>query len=522
MALPSLIERNNLQSEKQTMGILTEQKELLSRISQSIISNNREFGSLRKDMSDLKKEFTLGMSAFDDLKKYLEDIKSEKLKTKTVESKDQNRSFFSAAIAKLLGKKESMDNVTISDLQRKILDETIVIKNLSLNTDENISVIRKSYEPAEKAKDRKLLAEAIANEMDGGGSTGKGFLGVITALGISLAALGTYLVKGIGEVVGNIVIKALQSLGLSKAVSTVAGPTPDLDKDKNKKPQPKTGGLRGFLGKVAMGVSRLATGFGIATTPSNLGDSTMDAYKEKLRERLKKEYEEGKFEQEIDAEVTRKQFEAFYGGNAKVMEEMKAAENQQDFMLEKVAELNRMATEGTQAGTETAQDIIQSMDEIALQTREEFLKQKVLLEDQTAQQQEKNQLEQEEIDTKSEDVDLYSLMTEKLKGVMDGLSDLTPEGTSKKIVEFLNNLGEIEFGNGQKLNLFPELGTSLASALDSMDKELADMKNGGALGQVNTVVNNSTSVGGNATTVFPDARTTSPDIDSYRSKRPIQ
>lgn len=517
MALPSLIERNNLQSEKQTMGILTEQKELLSRISQSIISNNKEFGSLRKDMSDLKKEFTLGMSAFDDLKKYLEDIKSEKLKTKTVESKDQNRSFFSAAIAKLLGKKESMDDVTISDLQRKILDETIVIKNLSLNTDENISVIRKSYEPAEKAKDRKLLAEAIANEMDGGGSTGKGFLGVITALGISLAALGTYLVKGIGEVVGNIVIKALQSLGLSKAVSTVAGPTPDLDKDKNKKPQPKTGGLRGFLGKVATGLGIAGTAT-LAATPSDLGDSTMDAY----RERLKKQYEEGKFEQEIDAEVTRKQFEAFYGGNAKVMEEMKAAANQQDFMLEKVAELNRMATEGTQAGTETAQDIIQSMDEIALQTREEFLKQKGLLEDQTAQQQEKNQLEQEEIDTKSEDVDLYSLMTEKLKGVMDGLSDLTPEGTSKKIVEFLNNLGEIEFGNGQKLNLFPELGTSLASALDSMDKELADMKNGGALGQVNTVVNNSTSVGGNATTVFPDARTTSPDIDSYRSKRPIQ
>ena len=517
MALPSLIERNNLQNEKETQNLLKGQTDILKKISESLANNDRQYGSLRKDMVDLKKEFMLGMNTFSEIKKYFEEMKIEKINTKTTENKNENKSFFTLAISKLLGKKSSIDEADLTDLQRKILDETTIIKDLSLNTNENIDIIRRSYEPVQKAKDRELLAEAIAEAMESGGkSNRKGFLGLITALGVSLAALGTYLVRGIAEQVGNIISKVLQTLGITKASSTIATPTPDLDKDKGKKPQTKPGGFRGFLGKVA-------TGLGIAGTatmvlnPSELGDSTMDAY----RERLRKQYEEGKFEQEIDAEVTRKQFEAFYGGNAKVMEEMKAAANQQDFMLEKVAELNRMATEGTQAGTETAQEIVQSMDEIALQTREEFLRQKGLLEDQTTQQQEKNNLTQEELDAKNKEIDLYALMGEKLKGIIDDVGGITAGGFSEKIVSFLNTLGEIELEPGNKLNLFPNLGTNIASAISSMGDDLKNLQDVG-MGQVNTVLNSSTNIGGGTTTVFPEASAVSKDMDSYRSRRPIQ
>jgi hypothetical protein len=312
MALPSLIERNNLQNEKQTLTLLEDQNNSLKKIAQSLTNSEKEYSSLRKDMVELKKEFILGMNSFSEIKKYFEDMRSEKLNAKPIQTKEDNKSFFTMAISKLLGKKENLDEAAFTDLQRKILEETTIIKNLSLNTDENISIIRKSYEPAERAKERQLLAEAIS-EAIGGGSGSKGFMGIITALGISLAALGTYLVKGIAEQVGNIVSTVLRALGISKAISAIptGGPgAPDTDKDKGKGKSKPTGGFlegaKKFGGRVLKG---LGYGGAVATvvSPSELGDSTMDAYKEDVRQR----YEEGKLESQIDEEVNKKQFKYF-------------------------------------------------------------------------------------------------------------------------------------------------------------------------------------------------------------------
>ena len=168
----------------------------MKKLSDSIVSSQREYGSLRKDMNDLRKEFMVGVNTFSEMKKYFEDMKADKVKEKRIETKEnKGPGFFSTAIAKLLGK--DTGSTPASSYQEKLLEETSTIKTLSSDTNSSIRFIKKSYEPNVKAKERKLLAEEIADAI--GGDRSKGLIaGIAGAIGAGLATLGSALISGIG------------------------------------------------------------------------------------------------------------------------------------------------------------------------------------------------------------------------------------------------------------------------------------------------------------------------------------
>jgi len=102
MALPSLLQRTEISKEKETMEILKDQKESLAKISETLLSTKRDYGSMRKDMQDIKTGLMESIESFSELKKYFErsaNIKSiEDRKLNIKES--ENKGFFSREIGR--------------------------------------------------------------------------------------------------------------------------------------------------------------------------------------------------------------------------------------------------------------------------------------------------------------------------------------------------------------------------------------------------------------------------------------
>lgn len=261
MSLPTLLQRTALSQEKETLGYLKEQRDSLDKISKTLMSSERGAESLRKDMRELKEDFKASITAFKDIREYFEKTRNTKLEEKKIEIKNESN-IFSRTISKLLGK--SNQPTTLSDYQVKLLNETIRIKNLTENNDKVLKFISKSYEPKEKEKDQKKLAEFIGEEIGSttsgiGGAIGKVVLGVATlgtALVTQLGALGSALVTQLGTLANNIaegIFRYLEARALAGAIPG-APDGPDRRGNRGGKATPRTTPRAGLTPSVPEGL----------------------------------------------------------------------------------------------------------------------------------------------------------------------------------------------------------------------------------------------------------------------------
>jgi len=498
MALPTLLQQTAITNEKEALNLLREQKDIMKKLSDSIISNQREYGSLKKDMVDLKKEFVLGMSGISEISKYFAEMKSDKIKERRMETKENtNTNIFSSLIAKLVGKKDSVSNKDFIELQTRLLEETRILKSIALDNMENIRFIKKSYEDKERAKERKLLAEAIAEAIssDNKGGFLKGIVGPLLAgFGIALATAAS----AIGSLVGGAITAALSTIGalLAKNALTpdididrrrgpVAAPVPggpgaDVDKSKGKdKPKTTTkqkisagAGLLGKIGAVALPAGILAmllsaeeTQYGTgenenASTPEEVGGNPSAMG---LPQAMAK----------VEAEKKAKASEDERNKKLAVMPDESDAETRR---------LMRQSEQVEQAASASMDAVIEKAEE-----------------------------------TKGKTEDIYSMMTTKMKDFISSLG-VDTEGLGRSAMDMLNNLGTIDFGEGKQINLLPDLGSRAAGIIEELQGSLASAKDvvaGGGSTQLNTV--NNTSIGGSTMTVPADSSTidTDPGILRY-------
>jgi len=211
MALPqnpqgiSNIEKQLLEAVKHQTNDITSQTKVLHKISDRVLEHRKESTFLRKEMQELRKELAGGNKGSSEIKKYFERTQDPRMSKKStdVDKDKEPKGFFRTALGKLFGP---------SKYQQKMMDDTSAIRDISASTQEDINYIRKRYEEPARARERELLAQAIADKIneaneDGGGKSGKGLLGG------ALAALGAVVSGGLD----------LLYKGLKSALFTVMG-----------------------------------------------------------------------------------------------------------------------------------------------------------------------------------------------------------------------------------------------------------------------------------------------------------
>lgn len=500
MPLPTMLQQSAITNEREALGILREQRDIMKKLSDSIVSNQRDSGSLKKDMVDLKKEFVLGMKSISEIPKYFAEMKSDRLKERRVDTKENtNTNIFSALISKLVGKRDSVANKDFVEIQTRLLEETRIIKALALDNMDNIRFIKKSYEDKERAKERKLLAEAIADAIgsDNKGGFLKGIVGPLLAgFGVALATLGSALISGIGTAIS----AALTTIGAMMAKNaltpdididrrrgstTVGAPVPggpDLDADKKTKPKPtfreRVNAGAGFLGRIALpalaigGLASLLsaeeTQYGTganenATTPEEVGGNPAEMG---LPQAMAK----------VEAE-----------------KKLKAAEEERLKKLSAMSDQTDAETMRLQRQADTAKEM-EKITEASMAGVKEKAEQ-----------------------TKDATQDIFGMMSAKMKDFISTLGGDT-DMIGKSAVDILNNIGNIDFGEGKQVNLLPGLGSKAADMIENLQDSLSSAKDvvaGGGSTQLNTV--NNTTFGGSTMTLPADSSSidTDPGILRY-------
>lgn len=177
---------------KRVASTMEEQSASLKSITKILVKNNDD---LRKDVTDLRKEFILGTSEFSRMRQYFEKTDNAKPAEK-VKERDGNGGS-SGIFQKLLSSlTRRVSPNEPKEIELKTLDEIRILNTLTLKTSQDIEFIKSNYDEKTKAKDRNLLAAAIASAMDIETDNKKGFLsgilGAITGVG---ALIGGSLVK---------------------------------------------------------------------------------------------------------------------------------------------------------------------------------------------------------------------------------------------------------------------------------------------------------------------------------------
>lgn len=491
MPLPTMLQQSAITNEKEALGLLREQRDIMKKLSDSIISNQRDSGSLKKDMVDLKKEFVLGMKSISEIPKYFAEMKSDRLKERRVDTKDNNNTnIFSALISKLVGKKDSVANKDFIELQTRLVEETRILKSIALDNMENIRFIKKSYEDKERAKERKLLAEAIADAIgsDNKGGFLKGIVGPLLAgFGIALATLGSALISGIGAAIS----AALTTIGAMMAKNALTpdididrrrGPTavgaplpggPDVDKKDGKtKPGSKIPlkeialGGAGVLGKLAAPALAIA---GLASLLSAEGTQ----YGTGANENATTPEEVGGNPAEMGLPQAMAKVEA--------EKKLKAAEEERLKKLSAMSDQTDAETMRLQRQADTAKEM-EKVTEASMAGVKEKAEQ-----------------------TKDATQDIFGMMSAKMKDFISTLG-VDTDMIGKSAVDILNNIGNIDFGEGKQINLLPGFGSKAADMIENLQDSLSSAKDvvaGGGSTQFNT--QNNTTFGGSTMTLPADS-----------------
>jgi hypothetical protein len=195
---------------------LKEQTKVLHKLSDAIMNNQNDFTQLRKDIQENQRKFFEGETkGFSEIKKFFEKQKgktgpgSPGFSSNFGKDKDKDstqQGFFKNTLGKLFGP---------SKYQQKLMEDTAAIRDISELTRIDISFIKKQYEEPARARERELLAKAIADKMDGGGGGG----GLLSLLGGLLSGVGSIIggaISGLATIIAALapaVIAALAALG---------------------------------------------------------------------------------------------------------------------------------------------------------------------------------------------------------------------------------------------------------------------------------------------------------------------
>lgn len=236
---------------KQVAAKMEEQSSSLKSITKILVKNNDE---LRKDVTDLKKEFILGTSEFSRMRQYFERMDNAKPAEK-VKEREGNSTTSGGILQKLLSSltRRGSPNEP-KEIELKTLEEIRILKTISLKTSQDMEFIKTNFEERTKKKDRELLANAIASAMDIDTDNKKGFLAGILG---AIAGAGTLIVSNLGKIF---------SLGFSGITSLIRG-LPDTLKLISKVFSPIAGllaglttllaGLRPLFGAIGAALMRL-------------------------------------------------------------------------------------------------------------------------------------------------------------------------------------------------------------------------------------------------------------------------
>ena len=544
---------------------LSAQSKVLHSVSDNIMKQNKEFAKLRKDIQESNKSFLQrNNSNFSEIKKYFEKSKTQnreqpRMNNAQRSKAEEERGFFKGLVGKLFGP---------SKYQQKMMDDTAAILSFSELISSDINFIKKQYEDSTRTKERELLAQAIAdriNAVGGGGDSGGGLLkGALAGFGTILGAtlLGGFSLLGkaievLATLIGGTISSILGAikLGIEKLVDywisrkfldalddignrrnggqrspagqgnsppgtaippviyneqgkpippnqlpgtgqkrlpggsrypSLSGPgsvedIPYRDKPKGgSAPAPGKGGAGAGLGRLGV------LGLGLATLYELFYTSPEDI------ETLKNaEQDQAKEKEETKRRVEGK------------LEEYKTKKR-----LNKLSFISESGDAMVQGKDGKFYPDQKTADAAAVQTTEDGFK-------------------FPDINEKLQE------LSEQMVDKFSEYSKIVEEATEKAvdfIIPKIDTLGELDFGNGQKLNLFPNLGTSLSEVLKEVGQETKDLVMGATsgLGDVTTnIVNNVSSGGTDSVVAFPsivaeEAVKLSSGMGAYRLGRLFQ
>ena len=197
---------------------LKAQTKVLEKLTDVISKQQKEYSNLRKDIQEShKKLFEGNGKGFSEIRKYFQKQQTPGFSSRSkIGDKDpEQKGFFRTALNKLFGP---------SKYQQKMMEDNSAIRDITEKTQEDISYIRERYGDSARARERELLAQAIADKIneanEGGGSSGsgKGLLGgALAVLGSVLSVGLDLLYKGLKTalfaVMGGIVTGIISGLG---------------------------------------------------------------------------------------------------------------------------------------------------------------------------------------------------------------------------------------------------------------------------------------------------------------------
>ena len=448
-------DRQILDTIKSQNTHLDAQTRVLHTLSDSIMSFKRDqkkdYNSLRNDIKTMQREFFTGNAkGMSDIKKYFEKTKNNRPETSFNKEKDTDKGFFRSAINKLFGP---------SKYQQKMMDEISMVREISEIQATDIGFIKRQYEEGPRARERELLAQAIASKLDlNGGDSSKGMLGMlgaslISALGGILGGLGAVITAAIAA--GFAILKGLiEALLGSKGLP---GGVPDSDADRDKRDKGKDGGKPG--GPTPSGPTpggpipppgpggsqpRLpGPNVPQLPAPEKVGSPIEDRMRERAQQRAggvtdvkqKMPGIPGKAKLALGTGILSRLFAGLYSGDA--------GDPNESAEVEKRQAKGPTIDPAKLAATEDLTGILKANSE--------------------------------------KTVESSGNINSALKSVIEGLinfehqveevAEAFGKGVLEKAIPFLDKVGEITLSNGQSINLLPNLGTSTAEVLDQMYEE---------------------------------------------------
>jgi len=445
----------------------------------------KDYNSLRNDIKTMQREFFTGNAkGMSDIKKYFEKTKNNRPETSFNKEKDTDKGFFRSAINKLFGP---------SKYQQKMIDEISMLREITEIQATDIGFIKRQYEEGPRARERELLAQAIASKLDlTGGDSSKSMLGMlgaslISALGGILGGLGAVITAAIAA--GFAILKGLiEALLGSKGIGAGLPDGPDRDKPK--------GNGRGPIPTEEPG--RVPTPGGPIPSPTPGGGSSSPRLPGPNVPQLPGPSGQEKVGKPIE-EIMRERQQQKAGGVTDVKPKMPGMPG------------GVLPTAGKLAGR-AALRLIPYVGWALLAAEVGYEAYKFF---NASDGKDPTKLEQSAggpddltgiLQANSEKtVESSGNINSALKSVIEGLinfehkveevAEAFGKGVLEAAIPFLDKAGEITLANGQSINLLPTLGTSTAEVLEEAYQSTKDLAKAGmdaAAPVINNIVNQMT------------------------------
>ena len=463
MALPQnpLSDRQLFDTLKTQNESLSAQTKVLHKLSDNISDQRKDFAALRKDIQDAQKELLRGNNkGMSEIQKYFAKYKTDN-KSGKVGEKDQSTGFFKGIFNKLFGP---------SKYQQKMIDEITRTRELTESTALDINFIRKQNEDGPRARERELLAQLIADKINANNNNastddkGSSILGTLSkfgavlvgGLGTLLSALGATIVTGLGGLrllLGGI-SSLLEAYFASKILGRAGGgstagvpptaPGSTTNPDQKRIPGKETPQIEGQSKPKDMGTLKQGRGGVYVPEGSSLGSKLGGAM--------------GILGKGLIA-------------GAILSEVLGTSDEEIKTVKDAVAKRN--AENPNQENKESVLDKIKKFFTDPLKSEDEKRK---------GEQADVRKIDNAiEAKLKEPVTDFNSAMKAVITGLMgledklEEAADAAGEATKTFLEPKLNKLGELDFGNGQTLNLLPNLGTAAFATLKEVWDETKDL-----------------------------------------------